>query len=447
MGISFDTATSTSGAYNSGSNVDETLGITIANQQNRVLYVCISIYDISLLVNVSAVKFGSTPMTKVVDLQSAGLGQYCSIYRLVAAPVGAGTVTVTFTANNARYSIGAVSLYGVNQITPDGATNTNSAGSGTPTVAITPTNAGAWLLDSLGINAAQPNQSKTLIFRENIVSSILWGASQYNNAPAIGSSNNDTWSNGSTNWVICVIEVIPNTLNTVSISDTISSTDVISKKIGKHLIDESVITDSISIGTKKITITDDVSVSEAISKKIGKITSDTLSVLDLVSKKIAKNISDTITTTDSITYLATVSKTLISKYTIYNNINKTLIIKYHILNTIQKSLFVVYTIFNTITNIMKVKYDIKNNTSKQIIIKYSIVATITKTLKAKYNIRNNTAKIITVKYTIISPLQITFRFTSHIVRERVGTSHIVRIKSIISKIVRVKNFNSYRHGI
>jgi hypothetical protein len=230
-----DTITSTSGSFNSGSTTDETLSITVASNSNRVLIVPITVQALSGTPTINTVKIGSTSFTLAIANDDFTNGQKSEMWYLINPPTGSNTITVNFGAANARFSIGAYSLFNVDQSSPIGATATssNTAGNAPSSINITPTHTGSWIMDSAsilnGVAQGNPVPNKTLGFVENIVGlGRIFGASQYDPNPMIGSSNTLSWTENAF-FDTAAIEI--KSSNTTTVTSTSSNPNIIGNQI------------------------------------------------------------------------------------------------------------------------------------------------------------------------------------------------------------------------
>ena len=143
--------TSALGTATSASSV--TVNITIANNSNRILIVGVGSELTgagSHAPDASSVKIGATNFTRLgtadaEQVQSISTAARSSIWYLKNPPTGAQTITVTFPTSGTAISVGALSLYNVDQVTSlqSGAGNIGVGGS--HQVIITPTVVGSWV--------------------------------------------------------------------------------------------------------------------------------------------------------------------------------------------------------------------------------------------------------------------------------------------------------------
>lgn len=365
MAITLDgTPQSTSGASNGAT---QTLGITIGNNGNRCLVVCIQ-QNNGASTAITSVKIGSTAFTHAVTQKdSVGTNDRSEIWYLTSTGglgTGAVTITVTFGVTATPWSIGAYSLYNVDQGTTIGVTAALGSGFPNPSNAngtITPTHTGAWIIDSVATQATSMTASLTQGWNLTQASGFL-GGSQYSSNPTINSANAMNWTNtgGLRVWDWCAVEVI-SAPPSVSISDTLNVVETVSKNIGKYISDslslsENIqisigvavsdaigITDSIHISkaaqavSDNILTTDIVSISktivrgvvdnmvssDSISKSVGKRINDSPLLADNLSKSVAKSISDNMNIIDSIS--KNINKLIIDSMSINDNTAKTLV--------------------------------------------------------------------------------------------------------------------------
>lgn len=144
MAIAFDAASS--GQSESGSSL--TFSHTCTGS-NLLLLVGVASNSTNGT-DVSGVTYNGVAMTLIGTKASADNETY--LFRLVAPAAGANNVVVSFTEDRIIRA-GAVSVTGVNQATPIGATG-NASGSGTDiTVDVTTDTANSWILDAIASGA------------------------------------------------------------------------------------------------------------------------------------------------------------------------------------------------------------------------------------------------------------------------------------------------------
>src|SRR3954470_23776996 len=97
---------------------------TVGNGSNRLLLVGVELSSTSK--TVSSVTYGAANLTRVATISNIGVVE---IWRLVAPPVGAATVTINLSGNTKTIG-GSVSFFGVDQGAPLGQT-AMSTGTGT----------------------------------------------------------------------------------------------------------------------------------------------------------------------------------------------------------------------------------------------------------------------------------------------------------------------------
>lgn len=209
MTITLDgTVQSTGGSSNAAT---QTLAITIGNNSNRFLVVQVG-YETAT--PITSVKIGATLFTKIIADNGASSGYTSEIWGLTSTNglgTGSVTITVTFGTTGKNWFIGAYSLYNVNQSTPTGATNkADQFNSGNIQGTVTPTNTGAWILDSMQTHIASPINSNNLTKAySQAEGSFDSGNSQYSSTPTIGSSNTMFWNNNGAgvgwSWAGCEI--------------------------------------------------------------------------------------------------------------------------------------------------------------------------------------------------------------------------------------------------
>lgn len=145
-GIAFDTAGSvvqnaSAASFTwshtvSGANRALVVGVSIRNQQNET---------------VSSVTYAGTPLT-FVGARSNETSARIEIWQLVAPAVGTDNVVVTLSAP-AKIIGGAISLSGVDQTTPIGASAFTAGSSTNPTINLTNVPTTAWVIDALAFRS------------------------------------------------------------------------------------------------------------------------------------------------------------------------------------------------------------------------------------------------------------------------------------------------------
>lgn len=127
-------------------DASDTLSVTVAPNDNRMLIVCFGTYQGS---DPSGVTYNGVAMTELID-SIGSYGESCSIWGLVAPDTGTHNVVITGESN--YYGISAYSLANVEQTLP--ATKVEATGdSSTASLSITPTVNNCWIIDSLEMEA------------------------------------------------------------------------------------------------------------------------------------------------------------------------------------------------------------------------------------------------------------------------------------------------------
>ena len=207
--LALDAITSTSGSHGSGTS-DETLSVTIASNSNRILVVGVTQQgDASQVIN--SVKLGAVAFTKAVSVAPDGFQLGTEIWYLVAPATGSGTVNVNMTGTSVFFTIGSYSFFNGSQSTPVGVTSTNGndPGTGFPSIDITPTTTGSWILDTHSLlSAAAPVASQTQGWNLEPTSTVF-GVSQRDESPTISSANTLNWTGASAaRFNSCAVEII-----------------------------------------------------------------------------------------------------------------------------------------------------------------------------------------------------------------------------------------------
>jgi VCBS repeat-containing protein len=110
-----------------------------------ILIVCV---PESRAVSVSSITYDEDSLT--LSVSKSYNNSRAFIYYITNPSSGTNTITVTMSANNGSYQAAAVSLEGVNETSPIGATNTKSGSATDKTITITTTQANSYLVDCMG---------------------------------------------------------------------------------------------------------------------------------------------------------------------------------------------------------------------------------------------------------------------------------------------------------
>jgi len=125
---------------------------------------------------------------------------------------------------------------------------------------------------------------------------------------------------GSNRGAVHIIFMDENTKSTVTITESVSLTDTISKTAGVNLSESISLTDSIS-KTPGVNLSDTVSLTDSISKTAGVNLSESISLTDETSRTAGVNLSESVSLTDSITKSAGVN--LSESVSLTDSISKT----------------------------------------------------------------------------------------------------------------------------
>ena len=146
MAITYDTD-----AYGVSDAATTTVGITVANNTNRILVALIGLGNSTGASQISSVVFnGSESFTAIGTISDNGEDEACDIWYLVNPTATTANVVVTYDGTPDA-SVNVVSLYGVDQSDPIGTIAQSNAldgeGSTDWTTNITTDTANSWLLD------------------------------------------------------------------------------------------------------------------------------------------------------------------------------------------------------------------------------------------------------------------------------------------------------------
>lgn len=164
-------------------------------------------------VTVTSVTFNGTPLTQKVTKTDAGHNLRTEQWLLVAPALGSHNVVITLSAP-AYISAGAVSLQGVNQSIPTGATAVGNATSTTPTVTDVTTASYSLVFDSFCVAPGVPSTffpgaGQALLWSFSAGADIRQGAASYLPAGlAPDNVTNHYTINPSTSWVMSSIEIL-----------------------------------------------------------------------------------------------------------------------------------------------------------------------------------------------------------------------------------------------
>jgi hypothetical protein len=140
MAIAFDAATgmgfgfvTTATVAHTCTGSDRILIVATANQQGGI--------------SITSITYNSVALT-FIRADDGATGARSEIWYLLAPSTGANNIIVTPSGGGTRLAVGAISLTGVTQSSPIGATN-GATGSGTgPSVALTTTVANSWIVSN-----------------------------------------------------------------------------------------------------------------------------------------------------------------------------------------------------------------------------------------------------------------------------------------------------------
>ena len=233
---------------------------------NCVLYVAVSTYtqtDVPTA-RVQSITYGAQTLT-AIGSQVSPLptpptfgSSSVEIYRLIAPPVGTGTITVNFLVP-VNYAVGgANSLNGVSQTTPNSAFVSSSGTSANPALTATGSVAGDLVLDALGTtpNAVfvAPNASQTVSYTGRSYFGFAFdvGAGSTKSPTSTTTPMNWTMTNPAV-WALGAIVV----KQSVSTAAAVSISGKLRTNKGEAIIYSSVILQNLQTGEEIYTITDE----------------------------------------------------------------------------------------------------------------------------------------------------------------------------------------------
>ncbi len=184
-----------------------TVAITVANNSNRALYVCVSWLDlVSGTDDITSVTHNGNACTNVIEFDGQLAAFSAAIYRIIAPTTGTNNVVVTFT-NTVDAYVGVASVYDVDQTTPEADAQVAHSSSGNLSVTVSGA-AGQLVLDvgSCYNSISTPGAGQTQQWN---------GAGGSNTAgagstKAGGSSVTCTWTNaGGFSWAHAAVSIKP----------------------------------------------------------------------------------------------------------------------------------------------------------------------------------------------------------------------------------------------
>lgn len=154
MAITFDATSNSDGITPSGTPAAVAFNATVGAGSNRILILNVPARD-DTIASVSSSLDGA--LIKAIDRNSAD-SLYASIWYLVAPSVGTHTITVTCAGNTPSFAAGiAVSLFGVDQISPIEDTGSVETTGANPTMSgLTSVSDNAAFIDCLACNFTVP---------------------------------------------------------------------------------------------------------------------------------------------------------------------------------------------------------------------------------------------------------------------------------------------------
>ncbi|MDE1867713.1 MAG: hypothetical protein KGI08_08420, partial [Thaumarchaeota archaeon] len=255
-------------------------GITVpASGSNTLLLVIVS----TASGTVSSVKWNAVAMTAGPALANTG---QVSMWYMKAPTTGAKTLLIT-ASGNVVMQAGAYALTGVLQATPVGASkNTATGTSGTITTSLTNTNLNSMVVDGVvevtttAVSPTSPTQTSG--YSTNAGTTAAGASSYHLNTQPASTSTTFQWTAGTTGdkWAEVALEInSANQINTVTLQETLSSSDAVSRIPAK-------------------TLKETLSSSDAVSRIPAKTLKETLSSSDAVSRIPAKILSETLSSSD-----------------------------------------------------------------------------------------------------------------------------------------------------
>jgi hypothetical protein len=179
------------------------VGVSVSKQNGRTVSSIIDTTDNNAALN-KAIAF------------SGGSGMRAEIWYLTNPPSGANSIKITFSGQigSDGATVGTVSLSGVDQNNPIGATATGGATSGNPSASITTINDNAWLIDTVAYDiqndAATPGSGQNQQWQLNGGASVGMEGFGSTKSTNTHGSNSMSWTvSNSNNWGMVVVEIKP----------------------------------------------------------------------------------------------------------------------------------------------------------------------------------------------------------------------------------------------
>lgn len=196
----------------------QSLAITVASgHNNRVLVIGISFQHNADNqhgnARMSSVKIGGNSFTLVLNKTITCGASACDseIWTMYNPPTGANTITITPVSVTTYHMVaGVYSFYNVRGLAPAGTSAGATSTSVNPAVSLTPTFKGnSWILDNIfsqqAVSPNNPTNTRAWVGHTTVIA----GASQYNNNPTIGGSNTLQWTTTNVIWASAGVEIVP----------------------------------------------------------------------------------------------------------------------------------------------------------------------------------------------------------------------------------------------
>ena len=296
MAIALDTNT-----YGASDATTTTVGITVANNSNRVLIALISLGNSTGISQVDSVTFNtSEAFTRAVTIIDDGTDAACDIWYLINPTATTADVVVDYDGGNSPdAAVNVVSLYGADQTDPIGARGAATGSSTTPQASITKEDSNSWVLAVISYGGGGAGVSGTPNSTEVELQDTIGGsgAGDYNHISGYSTSLTTLrWnmSDSGSAWAMLMAEVKPTAVTglSVSVNDSITVTE------SKGLIETSFVN-----LTETITITESRSTQLIVELSV----SDTISITESTQFNLISDItkSETITLSENIVILVT----------------------------------------------------------------------------------------------------------------------------------------------
>ncbi len=285
----------------------------VGSGTNKFLIVAVQ----SSSATVSSITYGGSSLSLVSSKSNVVDTEF---WKLTNPPSGTANIIVTMSGTS-TVVLGAYSFFGVDQTTPTPMIVTNSSATGNPSTQITNKDGFSWVLDSVvkqGTSLSSPTQTS----RWNIqVSTVISGASSSATLVQPNTSTTFGWTQGTLGlqWAQIAIEVKAALISQTLITETVTSTESITKTASKILGGE-IVTETDSIGTvhnASLTLSESVtSTDPAVRHATMKTLTETVSVTDPVissSHGSSQTLSEIVTATDPAVVFVHDSRTTLSE--------------------------------------------------------------------------------------------------------------------------------------